>query len=139
MEENKEVELSKDTPALLPGTEATTSGAVPVSEEEHDSLSPSHDVVKAEEYKLDTVSRGNGCCCFLLILLLQLCLLFMSYVLYKLLAVFTPYTFFVVYYSEVRFSCLCVLGLVLFIFRLVMMESYILHNYSCSFTIFSSL
>ncbi|XP_050693552.1 titin homolog isoform X2 [Eriocheir sinensis] len=51
VEEDREVEVSKAAPSLLPGERATASGE---EEEEDDSLSPSHDVVKAEEYKLDT-------------------------------------------------------------------------------------
>lgn len=60
MEEAAEVELPKHTPSLLPGEGTAILGAAVASEEEEqeqDSLSPSHDVVKAEEYKLDTVSR----------------------------------------------------------------------------------
>lgn len=57
VEEDREVEISKAAPSLLPGERASASGEE--EEEEDDSLSPSHDVVKAEEYKLDTVSRGN--------------------------------------------------------------------------------
>lgn len=59
MKEDGKVEVLKGITSLL-GGEATFSGAAVASkEEEAESLSPSHDVVKAEEYKLDTVSREN--------------------------------------------------------------------------------
>ncbi|XP_063871346.1 uncharacterized protein LOC135106353 isoform X1 [Scylla paramamosain] len=56
VERDKEAEQSKsDSPAeetTIPSLPAAHSK--PNEEEEHDSLSPSHDIVKAEEYKLDT-------------------------------------------------------------------------------------
>lgn len=62
MERAGEGELSKGVSSLLPAVGITIPGfpAAPSElhkEEEHDSLSPSHDIVKAEEYKLDTVSK----------------------------------------------------------------------------------
>ena len=61
-ERDGETELSKGVSSLIPVEGITIPDSPAVSseiheEEEHDSLSPSHDIVKAEEYKLDTVSK----------------------------------------------------------------------------------